>query len=170
MNPQVLQGMAQMQEQMQQGGMPNLAGMPNLPGMPNFGAMPGMAAPPPAPPAAGLDFTSLLSNQFQQSASMNTNTNPADRYRVQLQSLRDMGFDDEMRNVQLLQQHHGNVNRVVDAYLGGEVDMTTPAPAPAPAASSTESPAAAAATETPAEEAQQQQPEAPKDPQEKKND
>ncbi|VEU43864.1 unnamed protein product [Pseudo-nitzschia multistriata] len=42
---------------------------------------------------------------------------PADRYRSQLESLRAMGFDDERRCLELLQRHHGNLNRAVDALL-----------------------------------------------------
>merc|ERR1719343_73594 len=44
---------------------------------------------------------------------------PADRYRSQLNSLRDMGFDDEQQCLAVLQQNHGNLNRAVDALLMG---------------------------------------------------
>merc|ERR1711920_1222335 len=61
----------------------------------------------------------LQTNQQQQQQ------HPADRYRNQLQSLRDMGFDDEQASLQALQQNHGNLNRAVDQLLMG------PPPAPA---------------------------------------
>merc|ERR1712028_293445 len=66
---------------------------------------------------------------------------PADRYRPQLQSLRDMGFDNEQQCLQVLQQYHGNLNRAVDVLI-----MTPPTPVPAPVAASTATPPAAAAS------------------------
>jgi ubiquilin len=54
-----------------------------------------------------------------------TSALPADRFRHQLQSLYDMGFDDEQANLAALQLHHGNLNRAIDALLTGTVPMTT---------------------------------------------
>merc|ERR1719491_2571996 len=39
------------------------------------------------------------------------------RYHVQLQSLNDMGFDDNQVNIRALTQTHGNVNRAVDVLF-----------------------------------------------------
>merc|ERR1719343_202647 len=61
---------------------------------------------------------------------------PADRYRSQLNSLRDMGFDDEQQCLAVLQQNHGNLNRAVDALLMGPPVAAAPAPPPAASSSS----------------------------------
>merc|ERR1711957_1092806 len=53
----------------------------------------------------------------QQQPSQQQQQYPADRYRNQLQSLRDMGFDNEQQCLQVLQQNHGNVNRAVDILV-----------------------------------------------------
>lgn len=146
MNPQALRSMLQMQRAL--GG--------SMPGMP---PMPGAAA---AAAGGGLDFSSLLggassaagqaapppdfSGMIQQMQNMmqpppqpQSNQHPADRYRSQLNSLRDMGFDDEQQCLAVLQQHHGNLNRAVDALLMGPPAPVAAAPAPSPAPSSNES-------------------------------
>jgi len=138
-NPANMRNMMEMSRSMQQngGGMPQgnpfaamgaagagAGGMANPWGA--MGIMPGAA-----PGGAGgeIDFSNLL-QQFQQ-AGLNAGgaaparpTNPADRYRNQLQSLYGMGFDDEQANLAALQANHGNLNRAVDQLLS--------APAPAP--------------------------------------
>ena len=91
----------------------------------------GMFFPPPSFGAA-----SIQQQQIQH---------PADRFRYQLQSLRDMGFDDELANLAALQQTHGNLNRAVDQLLMGPPSSTTvptptsssSAPSPAPLAPTT---------------------------------
>lgn len=50
---------------------------------------------------------------------------PAVRYQRQLQSLYDMGFDDEQRNLDALLAVHGNLNRAVDMLVEGNVPTTT---------------------------------------------
>merc|ERR1712232_691136 len=120
------------------------------------GTMPGAAAP--GSTGNNMDFSNLL-NQFQstnlfQPTSANTTTNttpnsnipPEQRYRMQLQSLNDMGFDDNVSNIRVLEQTHGNVNRAIDILLSS----------PPPAAAS-----------PPAQEESQ---EAPKNQGDKKND
>ena len=141
-NPQTMRQMMEMQRSMG-GGMPG--GMPG--GFPPMGGMPfGMPAgtPPARPPNSGipgggdLDFSNLL-QQFQQTGiggaaafsgppAQVPSTNPADRYRRQLDSLFGMGFDDEQRCLEVLVANHGNLNRAVDQLL------SSPPPAPAPAA------------------------------------
>ena len=82
-----------------------------------------------------LDFGSLL-QQMQgttgQPQQQRQQQHPADRYRSQLQSLRDMGFDDEQAGLAALQQNHGNLNRAVDQLLMGP-PVSAPAPSSAPA-------------------------------------
>ena len=103
-----------------------------MPGMlqPAGFGVPGMMAPPPA----GLDFSGLL-NQMQatnlgggaaQQQQQQQQQHPADRFRIQLQSLRDMGFDDEQGSLRALQASHGNLNRAVDMMLMGEVPASVP--------------------------------------------
>lgn len=88
---------------------------------------------PAAPP---MDFMNFL-NQFQNTGLGNSATPssqpqqqqlPADRFRSQLQSLADMGFDNEQANLIALQRHHGNLNRAVDDLIMGNVTVP-PAPA-----------------------------------------
>lgn len=80
---------------------------------------------------SGMDFSSLL-NQFQSASVSNTNSSnmaspimqppqrreqvlpPEQRFHMQLQSLNDMGFDDNAANIRALTETHGNVNRAVD--------------------------------------------------------
>lgn len=168
MNPQSLRAMMQLQQAFG-GNMPPGGGMPNQSGsssMPSAGQAGG----------AGMDFSQLL-NQFQSTGlnnpsmgSMNPPTQqqaPADRFRVQLNSLRDMGFDDELANVRALEQHHGNLNRAVDDLInnmGSSSDNGA-----APAETSTTSEAAAAPAPPPSEEETTPQ-EPPKGSDDKKND
>merc|ERR1712232_1357489 len=145
MQPETMRAMLNMQRAMGGGG---------------GGGMPGAAAP--GSTGNNMDFSNLL-NQFQstnlfQPTNANTTTNttiansnipPEQRYRMQLQSLNDMGFDDNVSNIRVLEQTHGNVNRAIDILL------SSPPPAPAAAAS------------PPAQEESQ---EAPKNQGDKKND
>jgi ubiquilin len=167
MNPQMLRTMMQLQQ--------NMGGM-----------NPGSMMMPPVTPATnpslnntstGLDFSSLLQGSQGASRSNATATNPwafptpsnirsvstpvtaapaADRYRTQLRSLYDMGFDDEARNVAALERVHGNLNRAVDALLSSPPPTSAATSAPAPSAGNEDS-------GPPPEEA-------PKGSQEKKND
>lgn len=137
MNPQVLRSMMQLQQSM--GGM----GSSTMP--PPMGSSTTMPPPPMGttttmPPPGSLDFTNLL-NQFLSTGLQSHHyhpqqqrSSPADRFRIQLESLRDMGFDDEMANIIALEQNHGNLNRAVDYLLmnptpstnNGETTTTTP--------------------------------------------
>lgn len=126
MNPDNLRAMSQMQSAMQQLGT-------NVPGFP----MPTAGTPPPSIQAGGpgMDFSSLL-NQFQ-SASVSGGANPNNsqstgqsvppeqRFRMQLQSLNDMGFDDNEANIRALTQTHGNVNRAVDVLFSAPPSTNT---------------------------------------------
>mmetsp|Transcript_20243 Transcript_20243/g.23103 ORF Transcript_20243/g.23103 Transcript_20243/m.23103 type:complete len:555 (+) Transcript_20243:121-1785(+) len=82
------------------------------------------------PGGDNLDFSTLL-NQMQ-SASLNRQAqppmqqHPADRYRAQLISLRDMGFDDEQASLRALHANQGNLNRAVDMLLMGTVPDVVP--------------------------------------------
>lgn len=105
------------------------------------GTTPGMASPWGAlqPPT---DFGSML-QQMQGGGvgapgGMPATQHPADRFRTQLASLRDMGFDDEQACLAALQQNHGNLNRAVDQLLMGPPPAATDAPTPPPAASQQE--------------------------------
>jgi ubiquilin len=109
MNPQTLRAMFQMQDQLQ--------------GL-NIGQS-GYSAEP-------LNFSNLLGGM----APAAEQRPPAERYAVQLRSLYDMGFDDEQRNLQALDQVHGNLNRAVDFLLTMPV-ASTPTPTSAPADRST---------------------------------
>jgi ubiquilin len=76
----------------------------------------------------------LPTGAANQQEHLQQQQHPADRYRTQLQSLRDMGFDDEQQCLTVLQQHLGNLNRAVDALLMAPSpttasSSTTPAPA-----------------------------------------
>lgn len=86
------------------------------------------SAQPPGANASGaaLDFGSLLQSlQASSSSAVSSSMSPrpgqpaaaADRFRFQLQSLYDMGFDDELANVAALEAVGGNVNRAVDRLL-----------------------------------------------------
>lgn len=124
-NPENMRNMMQMQRNSGAMGGGGGGGMPF--GMPPMGGNMGGGE--------GLDFSSLL-QQFQNTglgsaAAAGANappSNPADRYRNQLQQLYGMGFDDEQANLAALQAAHGNLNRAVDQLLSAP-----PAPSPAPA-------------------------------------
>jgi hypothetical protein len=102
-----------------------------------------------------MDFSQLL-NSFQSTGlsvgssfapppPQQQQAAPADRFRVQLASLRDMGFDDELACIRALELHHGNVNRAID-YLFSN-------PGSAPVSSNSDFAAAEPATDSaPAEE------------------
>eukprot|EP00978_Attheya_sp_CCMP212_P005964 scaffold13412_cov47-Attheya_sp.AAC.2 len=146
MNPQNLRAMSQLQGAMQQ-----MGGGNGVPGMMPPMMPPNPAGTAPAPPAGGLDFSSVL-NQFQSTnigmGSVGGTTRapagfgamptalppPEQRFRHQLQSLRDMGFDDEAENIRALTMNHGNVNRAIETlFEGPPAPAPTPAAAPAPA-------------------------------------
>jgi ubiquilin len=103
------------------------------------GTSPSMASPWGAlqPP---MDYGSML-QQMQGGVGapggMSATQHPADRFRTQLSSLRDMGFDDEQACLAALQQNHGNLNRAVDQLLMGTT-VATDAPAPSTAAAQQE--------------------------------
>merc|ERR1712038_1176225 len=156
MNPENLRAMAQMQNAMQQMGvnMPGFPQMPNAPGMGmSFGMPPSSDRQPSGNNSSnpGMDFSSLL-NQFQSASvsgpsfpSMTSPTMqsqqlpPEQRYRMQLQSLNDMGFDDNVVNIRALEQTHGNVNRAVDVLLTGPpIDTSTNQSGPSNTSSTSE--------------------------------
>jgi ubiquilin len=113
----------------------------NVPGFPALGANP--YAPPP-PSAGGLDFSSLLGTggmtggaapsvnpfmfPFMPPAAGGTAASsiggsvaqpaaPGQRFRMQLQSLHDMGFTDRSANIRALTSTSGNVNRAIEVLL-----------------------------------------------------
>lgn len=156
-NPQTMRQMMEMQRSMgggMPGSMPGGAGMPGgFP--PMMGGMPFGMPPQPGPNNTGMpggggdmDFSNLL-QQFQQTGiggaaafsgppAQVPPSNPADRYRNQLQSLYGMGFDDEQANLAALEANHGNLNRAVDHLLSSPPPPSAPAPAEAAAAASSE--------------------------------
>ena len=134
MNPQTLRSMMQMQQAMGGGG----------------GGMPGFS--PPGAGGTGMDFGSLLGSM--QGANFGApggaggaaaNRPPEERYRVQLQSLRDMGFDDDAANIRILEQNHGNVNRCIDLLLSQPMPAAPAPAAPAPPAETANSDASGSA-------------------------
>lgn len=123
-NPQMMQTMRQSMTD------PNMLRMAMRMRQQMGGSSPGFGADA----SSGLDFSSLLGSssspnfdfasmmgQLQQSQAPPpaVNINPADRYRTQLRSLFDMGFDDEQRCLRVLQQVNGNLNRAIDILLSG---------------------------------------------------
>jgi ubiquilin len=113
MNPTVMRSMAQMQQAM----------------VPPSSNNPISAT---APQGQGIDFSSLLQSMQNPSTTLappGPPSTPADRYRNQLRSLYDMGFDDEQQSLAALQAAHGNLNRAVDMLLAGEVPVSPQAPA-----------------------------------------
>lgn len=94
-------------------------------------------------------------------------THPADRYRSQLASLRDMGFDDEQASLVALQQNHGNLNRAVDHLLMGPPTLATSTTVPSSTPSSTQQPEEPSGAPPAAEEEDNS---TPKRSEEKKND
>ena len=162
MNPTTLRSMVQLQSSLNSNGMM-----------------------PPSPPPAGLDFSNLL--QQMQSTNLNAQPSigtmpspfgtmpfmpfggmpppqqsfqqqPSDRFRRQLQSLREMGFDDEPLSLRALEVHHGNVNRAVDMLI----DESFPVPLVPPVV--TEAPVTTTISQ------EERTTDAPKDSTEKKND
>ena len=189
MNPNVLRSMMQVQQSFSNAGL-----------SPQAMSSAATSNTVPSSPA-GLDFSSLLQ---QQANAMNANSNslfgmppmvppmqqspvqeqrqqqqqeqllPADRYRTQLRSLYEMGFDDEQQCLAALQMTHGNLNRAVDMLLAGEVPApitttsdSTPAQQPAPA---TESSSAAENSSGSSTSPPETDDSSPKDATEKKND
>lgn len=156
MQPDNLRAMMQLQQAM--GGVGGGMMMPPPPGMMDaFGMPPPTSAGSMPPTAGGLDFSTLL-NQMQatnlgvgQQHTQQQQQHPADRFRVQLQSLRDMGFDDEQASLRALLTSHGNLNRAVDMLLMGEVPDHVPGMEP-PLASSSASSTAPPSTAPEAEE------------------
>ena len=171
MNPQTLRAMMQLQQAFGGGTMPPLGS--SMPPSVVGGSGTNASASGTMPPAAGgMDFSQLL-NQFQSTGlnphfttmqSSQQQQAPADRFRVQLASLRDMGFDDEMANIRALQAHHGNLNRAVDDLLMNV--GTSGESAPAPAADTTSTSTSSTTEPSPADAA----PEEPKGADDKKND
>ena len=150
MNPQVMRSMMQMQQAMS--GMSNPNSNASATASLNTNHMGNPLMP------GGMDFSSLFQS-MQNTHIGGQPQNPADRYRNQLRSLYDMGFDDEQQSLAALQAAHGNLNRAVDMLLAGEVPASSP-PVAAPAPPSSEGNN---------EESQSPAP-APKDAEDKKND
>lgn len=122
MNPNNLRSMMQMQNNMQSMGMGGgFPGMGMGMDMDMGSGIPGGVPPANAGSPPGLDFSTLL-NQMQSTSiggmnAPNTGSapiSPEQRFRMQLQSLNDMGFDDNQVNITALTQTHGNVNRAID--------------------------------------------------------
>merc|ERR1712154_374210 len=95
-------------------------------------------------------------------SSSGTSIPPEQRYRLQLQSLNDMGFDDNRVNIAALTQTHGNVNRAIDVLL-----TNPPAPIPDETSSSNTSSAPSTTNGATSEESEDI---VDKDVTEKKND
>lgn len=140
LNPSNMRAMMNMQDQMQQ---MNIGGAGRMDFSSLIGGMGG-----PASFAGGLPSGAAPFAGAQQQEQP-----PADRFSTQLQSLYNMGFDDEQRNLAVLQSVHGNLNRAVDELLAG------PAPVAAPPATS-EQPSSSENSKS----------EPPKNPQDKKDD
>jgi len=64
-------------------------------------------------PSAGLDFNSLFGNFINAPSSVD----PETRYRVQLATLRSMGFEDTQSAIRALDRTGGNVDRAVDILI-----------------------------------------------------
>lgn len=73
---------------------------------------------PPAPPSAGLDFSSLLGAPRASGLQSLATQPPSERFAAQLQQLNAMGFVDEPSNIAALTQSNGNVNAAVERLLG----------------------------------------------------
>jgi len=119
-----------------------------------------------------LDFSSLL-NQMQ-SASLTGQApqqqqHPADHYRAQLTSLRDMGFDDEQASLRALHVNRGNLNRAVDMMLMGNVPDVVPG-LDFSTSTNSNSENSQTANSTSANADNETSPAEPKDASEKKND
>lgn len=136
LDPNNLRSMLQVQNAMQNLGLGLGPGSGGFPGSDLGSGIPGGVPPPNAGVPPGLDFSTLL-NQLQPTSMGNyglasdasavrgnaASIPPEQRYRLQLQSLNDMGFDDNVANLAVLEQTHGNVNRAIDLLL------TNPPPA-----------------------------------------
>mmetsp|Transcript_23423 Transcript_23423/g.34266 ORF Transcript_23423/g.34266 Transcript_23423/m.34266 type:complete len:153 (+) Transcript_23423:3-461(+) len=147
--------------------------MGNMNGNTGAGVGASSGVPPTVP---GLDFSSLL-NQMQSSSisGMSTmggtvgggqapNVIPNEqRFVIQLQSLNDMGFDDNQVNIAALVATHGNVNRAIDMLL-------TDPPAPLPTSASPGASAPTSGDGTIAEQENNNDTVEDKDAVEKKND
>lgn len=148
MNPSNLRAMVQMQNAMQQLGQ-NIPGFPAT-GLPPMGASTNNPSSVPGsttiPTPGVMDFTSLFNQLENTSISGGTGVGgvgtsstpssvaPEQRYRMQLQSLNDMGFDNNEINIRALTQTHGNVNRAVDLLFTDSSFQSTTASTPAPTA------------------------------------
>lgn len=194
MNPTMMRSMLQLQRAMNSGGGSGAAsfnpwagsdvgasGSGSTPPMMN----PFMMFPPPGlgmtdnGGGSGLDFSSLLQQMNNSgftgstSASVGPPQNPADRFRPQLRSLYDMGFDNEQECLAVLHSVNGNLNRAVDMLLSGDAPPSVSSAPAAPMPASTLS-APAAATSTNTETVSPSSPSSPdtnpKDPEDKKND
>lgn len=76
------------------------------------------------PPAVGGNMTtSPWGNSNNMAANIAPTPPPGELYRIQLRSLYDMGFDDEIRNVAALQMTNGNLNSAVDMLISGTVPI-----------------------------------------------
>mmetsp|Transcript_5235 Transcript_5235/g.9973 ORF Transcript_5235/g.9973 Transcript_5235/m.9973 type:complete len:589 (-) Transcript_5235:76-1842(-) len=131
LDPNNLRSMLQIQNSMQNLGLG--LGPGEFPGS----GIPGGVPPPNAgSPSPGLDFSTLLNPLQSTSPSSFGRRNapppppssfipPEQRYRIQLQSLNDMGFDDNVANIAVLEQTHGNVNRAIDLLLTSPPSSST---------------------------------------------
>lgn len=118
MNPNHLRSMLSLQNSMQQRAQ-------SIPGFPAGGGLGGSSS---ATTNDGrMDFSAIL-NQMQHNniggqflnqhpISPEQPIPPEQRYRIQLQSLNDMGFDDNVSNIAALVRTHGNVNQSIDILL-----------------------------------------------------
>ena len=163
MDPTNLRAMMQMQGAMQGQGAMRGGGFPGFPTPPSEAAGGGASM------GGGMDFSSLISSLQGASVASPGALPPAERYRAQLQSLRDMGFDDEAAGIAALDANQGNLNRAIDHLL------THPAPAPvaAPAPSSDSNPwdsTSASAPSLAENDGAQEAPSDPKSDEAKKDD
>jgi ubiquilin len=136
LDPNNLRSMLQIQNAMQNLGLG--LGPGGFPGSDLESGIPGGVPPPNAGAPPGLDFSTLL-NQLQSASPRNYGFSssvsagrgnapsipPEQRYRMQLQSLNDMGFDDNIANLAVLEQTHGNVNRAIDLLLTNPPSSTS---------------------------------------------
>jgi ubiquilin len=144
MDPNNWRSMIQMRQAMQQ-----LSG--NVPGFPALGANP--YAPPPSaggldfssllgtggvtggtapspfmfpfmpPVAGGVTGAGTAASIIGGSRSVAQPAAPGQRFRMQLQSLHDMGFTDRSANIRALTSTSGNVNRAIEVLLENPPEM-----------------------------------------------
>lgn len=128
MNPQMIQAALQMQQQMGQGGT----------GMGGMFDMMNMFQPQSQTQSTTQTNTSTQSNTGTSYGTGNTSTAPnpfmnmfgnfqqqpqqpqqslEDKYKVQLQQLADMGFNNQEHNLKMLQQTSGSVNATVEIFF-----------------------------------------------------